>query len=352
MKRVAASLVSLLLLSAAPTAAQSTDAVIRVVDIGAGLCVVATAPGGAMLYDAGRGGTLCRDAVRAMVPGRRLDLVVLSHSDSDHVRELPAILGENTAAVIIHPGDPRGPTLDPVRQAIRAQGRNGAQIFNLTEIDNPPPSGPRPTPVRPGDSFGVGAARATFVAGWSNGNQTRGPGEAELDGGPMHNALSIVIRFEYGGHTVLLTGDTVGRMIGNSDTTCAYSERIMAGRSATVPIDSDVLVGQHHGADNSTSTCFVRAVSPEFVVFSAGHHFRHPTQRAVNRLTDSHLAQPVNVANIFRTDRGDNEGGNEMTAGSGRCRDTTGDDDVEIRLPRSSSARVTVAYRGASRGCP
>ena len=248
MKRFAASLASLWLFSTAPAAAQSTDAVIRVVDIGAGLCVVATAPGGAMLYDAGRGGTLCRDAVRAMVPGRRLDLVVLSHSDVDHIRELPAILGENTAAVIIHPGDPRGPALDPVHQAIRDHQSNGARVFNLTEIDNPPSSGPGPTPIRPGDSFAVGSARATFIAGWSNGNQTRGRGEAELNGGPMHNALSIVIRFEYGGHSVLLTGDTVGRMIGNSDTRCAYAERIMSGRSASVPIDSDVLVGQHHGA--------------------------------------------------------------------------------------------------------
>jgi competence protein ComEC len=175
-----------------------------------------------------------------------------------------------------------------------------------------------------------------------------GPGLGPLASGPRNNALSIVIRFKYGGHSVLLTGDPVGRMIGDPPATCEYAERIMVGNQSRVPIDSDVLIGQHHGADNSASSCFVSAVSPEFVVFSAGHHFRHPTQAAVDRLTSSGR---VSLANIFRTDRGDNEGGSEMTAGAGTCPDKRGDDDVEIRLPRSSSGRVTVAYRAPDPGC-
>lgn len=84
------------------------------------------------------------------------------------------------------------------------------------------------------------------------------------------------------------------------------------------------------GHDNSASSCFSGAVSPRFVVFSAGHHFRHPTQAAVDRLTQS---GGVSLADIFRTDRGDNEGGSEMTAAGGDCPDPRGDDDVEIRLP-------------------
>lgn len=359
MKRVATSLSALACLCASPAVAQTTDAVVRVVDIGPGLCVVIAVPGGhGMLYDAGPpGGRRCVEAVRELVPGGRLDLVVLSHSDNDHVSMIPAILGERRdrrgnvspgeyfASTIIHPGDPRGPALVPVRAAIEHQRRRRAVVYNLLEIDSPPANGPPPMPLRPGDSFAVGAGRATFIAGWSNGNLARGPNESSLSGGPMHNNLSIVIRFEYGGHSVLLTGDTVGRMIGNADTTCAYAERIMSGRSASVPIDSDVLVGQHHGADNSTSDCFVRAVTPQYVVFSAGHHFRHPTQRAVRRLTDTTLPRPVALGNIFRTDRGDNEGGNEMVSGGGTTPDVRGDDDVEIRLPRSPTARVTVSYR-------
>lgn len=319
----------------------ASDAVLRVVDVGAGLCVVIVVPGGnAMLYDAGRGGDTCRNVVREMVPSGRLDLIVLSHSDADHIRDMRDILADNRVAAIIHPGDPRGPTVDTMRTAINAEG---AAVWNLADAATPP---------APGRRFSIGSGSATFVAGWSNGNDTRGLGEPSLPSGPRNNALSIVIRFEYGGHSVLLTGDTVGRLDFAPPATCQFAERIMVERAPTVPIKSDVLVGQHHGADNATSNCFAAAVDPDFVVFSAGNEYHHPRQSAVDRLTGNGVA----LANIFRTDLGDNEGGTgrnaEMSAGSGRCADRPGDDDVEIRLPRSPTARVTVRYRGASRGCP
>jgi hypothetical protein len=125
----------------------------------------------------------------------------------------------------------------------------------------------------------------------------------------------------------------------------------MAAPGYRPSVDSDVLIGQHHGGDNATSTCFVRAVTPQFVVFSAGHAYHHPQQASVDRLTDTHLAHPVAIANILRTDRGDNEGDGEMTAGSGSCADAPGDDDVEIRLPLNPALGVDVHYRGPSRPC-
>jgi competence protein ComEC len=140
------------------------------------------------------------------------------------------------------------------------------------------------------------------------------------------------------------------------DASCGYAEHIMVDRVATVPLDSDVLIGQHHGADNSTSRCFIQAVTPQYVVFSAGHAYNHPRQATVDRLTTPPPTSPpgtyrVALANIFRTDLGDNEGGTEMTAGSGTCPDPTGDDDVEVRLPASSASPVSVAYRGLSARC-
>lgn len=350
----------LTLLGATPAFAQSSnsDATVRVVDIGAGLCVIISVPGDhAMLYDAGPpGAARCRDAARELVPGRKFDLVVLSHSDNDHISMLPALLDKRAngaaseffAGVIIHPGDPRGPALDPVRRAITYQGRRGATVFNLFEADHPSPGSPTSAVIRPGDSFAIGAARATFVAGWSNGNMSRGPGEDELEGGPLNNAISIVIRFDYGGHSVLLTGDTVGRMIGDPANTCAYAERFMVANQQRTPIDSDVLIGQHHGADNASSTCFASAVTPQYVIFSAGHKYHHPTERAADRLISG---GGVAATNILRTDRGDNEGASEMTAGSGRCPDVRGDDDVEVLLPQSTTAPISVSYRSPSARC-
>jgi hypothetical protein len=49
------------------------------------------------------------------------------------------------------------------------------------------------------------------VAGWSAGDLAHNAGEPPLDPSERNNALSIVVRFEYAGHSVLLTGDTVGR---------------------------------------------------------------------------------------------------------------------------------------------
>lgn len=328
--------------AAIPAPAFAQDTVIRVVDVGAGLCVVAVAPDQhAMVYDAGRGQARCRDAVRELVPWRRIDLLVLSHSDSDHIGAARAILEENEVRTIIHPGDPRGVTVDAMRQSIAAEA--GADIWNLKT---------RPIPF--GQPFQVGGATATFVAGWSDGEQTRNPGEPTLINKPAmrNNALSGVIRFEFGGHSVLLTGDTVGRPDSQDNTLCRYAEKKMVDNAAAVPIKSDVLVGQHHGADNATANCFITAVEPRFVVFSAGHQHRHPRQSAADRL----VANGIPPENILRTDRGDHEGGSgwkkEWIYGSfAGCKDEAGDDDVDIRLPAEAQVPVTVSYTVESAGC-
>lgn len=353
------------LLCATPAAAQSTDAVVRIVDIGAGLCAVISVPGGhGILFDAGpAGATNCQAAVRELVPDRHLDLVVLSHSDSDHIGMVKAILGpqprphqaerENIAAIIIHPGDPRGPQVTRMRVTLSEQAALGACVYDLRANNQPPApcrvlSPGRTAAIAPGDSFAIGAGRATFVAGWGDGNLAFSPGDARIpDEAARNNGLSIVIRFEYGGHSVLLTGDSLGRRQGDPASTCAYAERIMVGRVAAVPLKSDVLIAGHHGADNASSTCFIQAVSPQYVVFSAGHEYHHPRQATMARMIDSHIV----LANMFRTDRGDNEGGTEATEGAGQCPDPTGDDDVEIRLPDSPAHPVTVGYRGASAPC-
>jgi len=337
----------------APASAQpatAADAVLRVVDIGAGLCVVITAPGGgAMVYDAGPKGDRCAAVVREMVPGHALDLVVLSHSDSDHIGGMRRILKDNRVVRIIHPGDdhsfkrpPNGKAyLELMREDIVNEG---AQVWNLADPSTPP---------APGRRFTIGAASATFVAGWSDGKATRHANEGSLPEGPRNNALSIVIRFEFRGHSVLLTGDTVGRLDFTPPATCAYAERVMVERAATVPIRSDVLVGQHHGADNASSNCFIGAVRPSHVVFSAGHvvKYHHPRQSAYDRFL--HFNSSIH---LLRTDRGDNEGGTgpsqEAVQGSGNCPDPVGDDDVEIILPGQQGQQVHVDYRGSGHACP
>ena len=112
--------------------------------------------------------------------------------------------------------------------------------------------------------------------------------------------------------------------------------------AAAVPIQSNVLIAPHHGADNASSTPFINAVHPQYVVFSAGHNasYRHPRATTAQRYIDLGVAE----ANMFRTDRGDDEGPDEWAylrvAGP---EDKPGDDDVDILI--RSSGELIVDYR-------
>lgn len=154
------------LLPVSHSAAQ--DAYVRVVDVGNGLCVIARAPGGeTLLYDAGHSGSFCPDAVRELIGSRPLDIIVLSHSDSDHISDGRAILRANGARLILHPGDTRsGQMLEDLREEIEAQDAAEAEV--RTMVSNPPGFG---------DTFPLGEATVRFVAGWSDGAQTALPGD-------------------------------------------------------------------------------------------------------------------------------------------------------------------------------
>lgn len=340
------------------TSAAAADAYLRVVDVGNGLCVVARTPDGhSMLYDAGESGSHCLRAVREIIPEQEIDLVVLSHSDMDHIAELPAILAEKRAKAIYHPGDAHisiTSYITKARTAIGTAKGQGARVVNLLDTPLEPVNSSTPSPQR---VIPIGAGKATIIAGWGDAAKTVGPGEPPLDQGEHNNAVSIVVKFEFGGHSVLLTGDTVGRHIGDPVWTCKNSERLMVERNGTWPLKSDVLVGQHHGADNASSRCFIDKVAPEYVVFSAGHkRYRHPRTSTVRRMH----AEGVAYEKMLRTDRGDDEP-RKKNASSGEqewvylsvkdCKDQPGDDDVEIWLPSNPTDQVRVEYRRPQKGC-
>lgn len=119
--------------------------------------------------------------------------------------------------------------------------------------------------------------------------------------------MRIVLRVDYRGASVLYSGDTVGRRIGDPAPACKDAEAtIVANHQAGLaPLSAFVLIAPHHGADNARSTCFIRAVDPHWVVFSAGHAFEHAREAPAQR----YLAHAVAEENLLRTDRGDDEGG-------------------------------------------
>lgn len=325
---------------AAPRALDAQDDTlrIRVVDVGAGLCTLTRVPGGAvMVYDAGHWlGGRCAAAVQAALPlGDTIDLLVLSHSDSDHLGDAPTLLGQYTVRRIVWTGF-RRPGVNTWEQTNRAIAEEvmleGASVRSLASH-----------PLTVPDTIALGPATVTLLAGWGRWTLSTGLSESE-----RRNVVSIVVRLDYGEASVLYGGDTVGRRIGDASTACKDAEAWMVANhdAARATLRADVLIAPHHGADNGSARCFIDAVRPEWVVFSSGHDFEHPRAAAVARF----LAAGVAQANLLRTDRGDDEGPAEWAEGRvAGCTDPRGDDDVEIRLHPGGT--VLVAYLMPSTGC-
>ncbi|PZP55363.1 MAG: hypothetical protein DI586_07100 [Micavibrio aeruginosavorus] len=339
---------------AASTQARAEDAYFRVVDVGNALCVVAKAPGNNyMLFDAGNHNTRqCQKAVREIVKDKKIDLVVLGHSDADHVGEFADIFRSRSGMDIgqlIYTGRPgtakkAWPEVAATIKRIEMEGkRQGRRIVrNLRDEPLPNTLGRKPLTVKLGD------AAVTFVAGWNNWRNGNEAGAA-LSQSEKNNVVSIVAKFTYAGRSVLLTGDTVGRVAGDKPDACRYAEKWMVEKSR-VALKSDVLIGQHHGGDNSSSTCFIKAAAPDYVVFPAGHvkDYDHPRQSAAERF----LRQGIPASRIFRTDRGDDQGAKEWNYGRTRnCKDKTGDDDIEIFIPSNPAKPVRVQYRTVNGVC-
>jgi hypothetical protein len=90
-------------------------------------------------------------------------------------------------------------------------------------------------------------------------------------------------------------------------------------------------------ADNGSSTSFIDHVNPEIVIASAGRGYSHPRQMAADRF----LLHGVKLSNMFRTDRGDDEGEEEWTyTRINGCRDKSGDDDIHITLRSNGTMAV------------
>jgi competence protein ComEC len=143
----------------------------------------------------------------------------------------------------------------------------------------------------------------------------------------------------------LYTGDAVGRHLEDPADALIASEKFVVNNADAILIDSDVLIAPHHGADNGSSTEFIKAVSPEWVIFSAGHRHCHPTQVAAQRYIDF----GVSLSNMFRTDIGDDESNSDCRVKEWdhqrqtNHKDTAGDDDVDILIRQDGE--VLVDYR-------
>lgn len=256
MKRLLA-LAVLTLGMAAAQAAPTGVLTIRYLNVGQGDSILITAPTGqTMLIDGGRSESRMRELIRQYKVSR-IDAVVASHWDADHITGLvpavalfkPKIFINNGIVATTQVAEKLVNVATLAKtQGLLAQGQD--RVINLGDVKvtvMAPPSGVK----------------------------------AE------QNLNSVGILVQYGTFRALMTGDS------ETEETSGWLRKYTAAQLGPI----DVYKSIHHGAANGDNARWLAAVRPKNVVISVGpNNYGHPTASALS------LYAKVGVK-VWRTDR-------------------------------------------------
>ena len=188
---------------------------------------------------------------------RRLDYLVLTHGDPDHIGGAGAIVDEFRPRQIWE-GIPV-PRFEPLKTLRAAAVDRGLKWTN----------------VLAGQSVQVDGVDISVLH----------PAPPDWERQKVRNDDSIVLELRWGDVSFVLTGD-IGKAV----------ERTLVGRLASAPIR--IVKVPHHGSLTSSAPEFLSALQPRIAVFSAGraNHFGHPAPDVLERYRQV-------GAEILRTDR-------------------------------------------------
>ena len=234
----------------------SDEDTVRFIDVGQGDSILISSNGYNALIDFGDEsdhGSELLDALRSYKI-ERLDCIILSHYDMDHVGGAPKILKALDVEYALLPelSDKEANDFDDFQYALE---NSGAEV----------------SIARVGTLVNIGDFDITVIGHYSD----------ESDS----NDRSVVLMAECGGKKFLLTGDA-GADIEN---------RLM---EEGINLDCDVYKAAHHGSRNSNTLDFIKAASPEYGVIScsSSNQYGHPHTEVLTNL------ETVG-AKIYRTDR-------------------------------------------------
>ncbi len=224
-------------------------------DVGQGDAILIRAPDGRqVLVDGGPSPAALLDELGSLLPfwDRTLDMVVLTHPDTDHMNGLLPLFERYRIATV----------LDTVQDGGEAPAWSAALAAHR---------GQRIT-ARRGMRLVLDDLRITVLH----------PAEPLLPE-TSDNAASLVLRLDYGEISLLLMGDAEQ----------ATEEALLA---AGQPLQADVLKVAHHGSGGGTSAAFLAAVQPQLAVIQVGadNRFGHPHPDTLTRLAP---------AQVLRTDQ-------------------------------------------------
>lgn len=228
---------------------------VHYIDVGQGDATLITCNDKAMLIDAGENdqGTKIQNYLQKQGI-TKLDYVIGTHPDSDHIGGLDVIIYKFDCATILLPDYQKDTkTYDDVINTMKNKNYNNT----LPNV---------------GDTFQLSDATFTIVApnNYSYGDTT--------------NNYSIGIILKYGDNSFLFTGDAENEA----------EEDIVANG---IDISADVYQVGHHGSSSSSTELLLDAVNPEYAVISCGEEniYGHPQAEVLNHFRERGIK-------VFRTD--------------------------------------------------
>jgi len=222
-------------------------ATIYFLDVGQGDAILIDSPThNRVLIDGGKNRQILGELGKILPFGdRRIDVVVVTHPDADHIGGLPEVVSRYDVGVLLESGAESENSLDEELDS-RLLERGVEKIL-----------------AKRGMVIHLGGGAELRIL-FPNGDVSN------LD----TNDASIIAEFVYGESEVLLTGDA-GIKTENMLT--------LLDREA---LDTDILKFGLHGSRTSTSLAFAELASPEYSIISAsaGNSYGHPHREVLNIL--------------------------------------------------------------------
>ncbi len=187
---------------------------------------------------------------------RRIEVVILTHPEADHITGLLHVLNKYEAGLILFP---------------RVVHSSGLQEKWLEAVDE---SGAKWHFAQAGQSLEVGDMLFSFL------------GPLNIEGMDTAvraslNNVSVIARVDYGSLSFLLTGDAERRVEN-------MLVREVKRKTHLNVLDVDILKAGHHGSKTSTHNYIINAASPQAAIISVGadNKFGHPHPDVLARLGD------------------------------------------------------------------
>jgi competence protein ComEC len=223
---------------------------VTALDIGQGDATLIETPDARVLVDTGPPGIALRRQLRAV---KRLDVLVLTHPQLDHIGDAPRLLAETPVGLVL---DGRGADRTPLSRSI-----DGPVRIHRTRL----------LAAESGQRLTVGSLRLDVL--WP-------PAAGRVPGGDPNDRAIVFVARAFG-RSVLLTADAESNVL-----------------SALQLPQVDLLKVSHHGSADPGLPTILDRLRPQAAVIEVGKHneYGHPTKPTLAALARASVS-------VFRTDQ-------------------------------------------------